>query len=157
MRIVTIRILSEESPVPSADAGSSEKTKSKTKEPEKSATQIMAVYAARRTWEFVKREAVYYANKYIAATEDYKLQVNVQNATDTIDSAMNIGTAMLLGAKMGGAPGMVVAGTLTAAGQAVTKLNQFQDYSQKIVENAYGNYFYGTRAGLVTGGHGTEN
>ena len=46
---------------------------------------------------------------------------------------------------------------IVAATKIRGAMKEYENEAEKIVQNAYGNYFYGVRAGLVDGGHGTEN
>ena len=167
-REVIVRIIDEceVSPVPTAAADeatyNNPKANAKKKE-EKTLGDILWAYVGKRVVNMIKDEAVYYVGKYLTATEDYKSQELVQNASTSIGYATSIGFSAKVGAKMfgetaigavgGGAIGIAIA----AMGITISRSKAYSQEGQKITENAYGNYFHAERAGLVYGGHGTEN
>lgn len=111
----------------------------------------------------VKSEGQYQMGKYLNATENYRLQTSVTNAMDTIDFGVNattnvFATATFFGKTTFGAGfGAIVGIAFTALQKGLQTVRTYEGESQKIIENAYGNYFYGERSGFVAGGHGTEN
>lgn len=168
-REVIIRIIGEPQEYPSASNpsspnGDNKKPKSNgKKKDEKALSHVMWAYLGKRAITAIKNESVYYAGKYFTATDNYKSQEMMNNAFDTIESVTSMGFAAFAGFKMfadtaiggvaGGAIGLAVAAITKTAGA----LKSYEQEANKITENAYGNYFYGVRAGLVAGGHGTEN
>lgn len=157
---VIIRVLGETEPSPSPTASSSgntPKANAKEKKKEKTASEMVMTYAANRVWQAVKSEAQYHMGKYFNLTEDYKGQMMVDNAATTIDMAMSMYTSIKVGMVMGGPVGAAVAVAANALTKTTSALHRYADEATKIIDNAYGNYFYGTRAGFVAGGHGTEN
>ena len=168
---VIIRILYDESgePNPEATPSSQDKQpqpsgkKAKKEKESQTTAQVFGAYMAHRSWNFIKTEAKYYSNKYMIASEAYREQTLVENAVDTIDFAISTGMIVYAGAKtfagtaLGAAGGGLVALAVTAIAKTAQAIHRYADEAQRIAESAYGNYFYGVRAGFVDGGHGTEN
>ena len=156
-RTITIRILSGGKPVPTPDADtSSENTPSpnvsagsenKKKSETGSTKKVLAAYVVGKVWNEVKALSKHYVGKYFDATENYTAQNLVTNASDTIDFGISLFKA--------GAVGMALGGPIVSKGFNVVR--EFGDRAINLTNNAYGNYFYGRRAGYVDGGHGTEN
>ena len=161
-RQVIVTIVSEESREPSADADSTENgptpSGKKKKKQEESKANLFAMYLGKRVLTAIKDDSLYFAGKYFTATEDYKSQSLVSNASATIDTVMSAGFGIYAGVKVIGGFAGAVAG-IAAVGLNLVRqtYKKYEGEAEKIVQNAYGNYFYGVRAGLVDGGHGTEN
>lgn len=164
-RTITIRIISEDQsaapspnpsdnedgkwkPSPDASADSSKK---------KSKSLFAKMHIASEAKNLVIQEAEYYTGKYFAVTEDYRAQTALQNAKTLISGSFGIAATTAAGFKLGGVPGAIIGATLSVAKQVKSAINTNYDSYQAIIENAYSNYFYGTRAGLASGGYGTEN
>lgn len=168
-REVIIRIIGETEATPSASNPNSPKGKNNAvanngkKSGDRSLSEIMWAYLGKRAIRAIKNEAVHYAGKYFSAADDYKKQEMVANASSTIDDVTSLGFAAFAGYKMfantaiGGPWGAVIGVAVTAVTKTAGAIKSYEQEAQKITENAYGNYFYGVRAGLVAGGHGTEN
>lgn len=168
-REVTIRIIGDSQPSPNPSNptppnGNQNNPKNNgKKKDEKSLSEIMWAYLGKRALLAIKNEAVQYTGKYFNATDNYKGQEMMTNASDTIDSVMSMGFAAFAGYKMfastaiGGPWGAVIALAVSAVSKAHGAIKSYEQEANRITENAYGNYFYGVRAGLVAGGHGTEN
>jgi len=159
-REVIVRILNETEDIPhptTKGTVNGPKASAKRRSEGKDPTAWVSTYAANKIWGAVKNEAVHFASKYIDATENYVARMMVDNATKTIDDFMGLAHAITTGAVMGGGIGAAVAAVLTVGAKAAQAFNTYADSSKSIIENAYGNYFYGTRAGFVAGGHDTEN
>ncbi len=169
-REVIIRILAEQPVEPSADAGSdstpsgnaptpsaNREKKKKAKNEEGTVEKLAKVYSMNQMAESILSNAEYYAGKYATNAENYKASDLIGNARSTINSFKSMWMTAASGFKAAGPIGAAVALSVGAAKQVVEYQKTYQQEAEKIVQNAYGNYFYGTRAGLVAGGHGTEN
>ena len=165
-REVIIRILEERPSEPdpeASDGGQSDPSRTGKSKKDKTLSQLLTAYVGKRVWGIIKEEAKYFTGKYFAATENYKTQSLVDNALETIDFGMSTGFSMVAGAKMfegtalGAGGGALLAAAAVITQKTVTAFNRYFDEAQKIINNTYGNYFYGERAGYVDGGHGTEN
>ena len=166
-RTVTIRIISAEKPVPSPDADTSEaktpapdgsESSSSKKKKKKDPFNVFVAYAWNKTWAQVKSFSKTYIGKYFDVSENYQAQQLMSNAATTIDDLSSVFMAAATGAKLLGPAGAVAGIVAGAAAVTIRQVNtQYTQSAISIIENAYGNYFYGRRAGLVDGGHGTEN
>lgn len=159
-REIVVRIINETEARPSADLSSEDgdKKKPKTDDSGSDFLKVMWAYLGKRIITRIKTEAMYYTGKYFDVTENYKASNLVDNASSTIDMA----TSLFVGAKvgthvLGAGLGTGIGLAVTAIGMGVGAVKKYGEEAQKIAQNAYGNYFYGTRAGYVDGGHGTEN
>lgn len=169
MREVIVRIISEEqtepTPVPQEDNSAPSPTakRKKNKEDDSDFGKVFAAYVGKRAWSNIKSSAQYFTGKYFTASENYRLQTNVDNAMDTIDFGVSTAFSMVAASKLfkdtavGSAGGAVIGLVVTALNKTIQTVRRFENETQKIMDNAYGNYFYGERAGYVAGGHGTEN
>ncbi len=171
-RTITIRIISEDqkaapSPVPSDnqsenDAPSPNASNSSSKE--KSKSLFAQMHLASKAKDFVFQEAEYYTGKYLSVTEDYRMQTTLQNVKNTIQFGFSVYASAKAGAALGAAAGpagsvagAVIGTTMAVAQKVQSGISAYSDAAQAIVNNAYGNYFYGERAGFASGGYGTEN
>ena len=167
-RSITITIINEASDeLPSPDLSTQESAKAKpsadNEKKKKTVGDLLKIYVGRRIYQSVKSTATTYMNKYFDAAENYHAATAVDNTMTTIDGIVD-----LWAGAMGAAKGFAMIGAsagvgfgLGAAAVAITKtisaINQYASEAQNLVNSAYGNYFYGQRAGFVAGGHGTEN
>ena len=161
-RQVVVRIVSERAAEPSPEGASEEKKpsvkKEKKKKEEPSVPSLLMAFMGKKVVTAIKDESLYFVGKYFTATENYKAQTLVSNASATIDSLMSIGFSLYAGATaIGGFAGVMAGMSVAAFNVGSQAFKKYENEAEKIVENAYGNYFYGVRAGLVDGGHGTEN
>ena len=168
-RTITVRIIDETAanaiPTPAGGSGiaaepnpsGSTPSGKKKNANEKTMTEILWILAGKRIVNYVKSESMYYTGKYFNLTENYYGQTFVANATQTIEDNMAVATSAMMGLKMGGTVGAVVATVMSVAQKTLKALDNYAEEARKMAENAYGNYFYGERAGFVAGGHGTEN
>lgn len=160
-REIVVRIINETEARPSADLSSEDGDKKKPKSDGGSGKDFLGImwsYLGKRVVTMIKNEAVYYTGKYFDVTENYKASNLVDNASSAIDMA----TSLFVGAKvgthvLGAGIGTGIGLAITAIGMGVGAVKRYGEEAQKIAQNAYGNYFYGIRAGYVDGGHGTEN
>lgn len=167
-RSITITIINEASEDrPSPDLGSQDSEKKKpsadNEKSKKTVGDLLKIYVGRRIYQSVKSTATTYMNKYFDASENYHAATAVDNVVSTIDGVVDLWS----GAK-GAAKGFAMIGASAAVGfglgltavaltKTISAINQYASEAQNLVNSAYGNYFYGQRAGFVAGGHGTEN
>jgi hypothetical protein len=164
-RTITIRIISEDqSAAPSPNPSDNEDGKGKPSpdassdsSKKKSKSLFAKMNVAEKAKNLVLQEAELYAGKYLATTEDYRAQTTLQNAKNLINGVSSIAVATISGAKVGGVPGAIIGATMATVNKVQSAISTNFDSCQAIIENAYSNYFYGTRAGLASGGYGTEN
>lgn len=168
-REIVIRIISEDDMVPrpvveeSSGPEASSEAKSSSAKKKKSTLSVLGAFVGKRVWAIVKAQAQSSMDKYLSATENYRLQAHVDNTIDTIDSIVSfwfsgvVGYKMFAGTAIGGPAGAVIGIATTAASKTLQAFRSNESKQQLLVENAYSNYFYKERAGYVTGGHGTEN
>lgn len=171
-REVVIRILSEQETVPSvtatpnANAQPSPNAKGSQKKGNKqdeTFESVFLAYVGRKAWAMIRQQATYSANRYLQLTENYRMQTSVQNTMQVVDGITDMVMAGVVGAKLfrdtqvGAGAGAVIGMIVTAISATASAVQKYEDAAQRIVENAYGNYFYSERAGIVNGGHGTEN
>lgn len=171
-RTITIRIISEDqnaapSPVPSDNQQDNETPSPKasnSSSKEQSKSLFAQMHLANKAKDFIIQEAEYYTGKYLSVTEDYKMQNTLQNVKNTIQFGFSIYSSAKAGAALGAAAGpagsvagAVIGATMAVAQKVQSAISTNYDSYQAIIENAYSNYFYGTRAGFASGGYGTEN
>ena len=164
-RTITIRVISGEKPVPSPDASPSDTSttpsprasESSSKKKKKTGIDAVGTYMAKQVWEEIKSVSKTYTGKYFDATENYQVQALASNAAATIDGVVSLAHSFALGFRMWGFKGAFITTAINAGLKVAGAVGDYASSAQSIIENAYGNYFYGRRAGLVDGGHGTEN
>lgn len=171
-RTITIRIISEDqnaAPSPNPSDGASDKEApspkaSNSSSKEKSKSLFAQLNIREKAKNLVIQEAEFYTGKYLSATEDYRAQTTLQNVKNTINGAFSIYASMKTGATLGASAGPygAIAGAAIGATMAIVskvqgEMSKYSEAAQAVIENAYSNYFYGTRAGLASGGYGTEN
>lgn len=171
-RVITIKIIDEDqkaapSPVPSDNQQGKETPSPKasnSSSKEQSKSLFAQMHLANKAKDFIVQEAEYYTGKYLSATEDYKMQTTLQNVKNTIQFGFSIYSSAKAGAALGAAAGpagsvagAVIGATMAVAQKVQSGISAYTDAAQAIVDNAYGNYFYGERAGFASGGYGTEN
>lgn len=164
-RTITIRIISEDrgaapspNPADNDDDGKNPNPDASSDSSKKKGKSLFAkMHIADEAKNFVIQEAEYYAGKYLSVTEDYRAQTTLQNAKNTINGAFGLYASIAAGAKIGNVPGAIIGAAMAVSKQVQSAISANYDSYQAIIENAYSNYFYGTRAGLASGGHGTEN
>ena len=170
-KTVTIRIISDYQQEPSVQAEASSDSmpsvtatsKGKKKDEKKDPDKAFTVYMGRRAFALIKSEAQFHYNKVTSMAENYILEANLNNALQTVDMAHSVFSMWALGSKMGaetaigGAAGGAIGIAVAAIVQVAGAVRKMETQAQSIAQNAYGNYFYGERAGYVAGGHGTEN
>lgn len=127
-----------------------------------------AISMASQMVSMVVADSEYYFGKYVDATENYHASMAIQNAKTFLSTFGSPVTSTIGGAVRGylsgGLPGAVVEGVSSAMQSIQKMINSFSnalkenyDARVELIQNAYDNYFYGRRAGYVTGGYGTEN
>lgn len=164
-RTITIRIISEDqSAAPSPNPSDNEDGKGKPSpdasadsSKKKSKSLFAKMNIAKKAENLVLQEAELYTGKYFATTEDYRAQTALQNAKTLISGSFGIAATTAAGFKVGGVPGAIIGATMAAVNKVQSAISTNFDSCQAIIENAYSNYFYGARAGLASGGYGTEN
>ena len=118
-------------------------------------------------WTFneIEAQVMYDIGKYASLTEDYKMQVLVSNAQETINrvkslSSSIIGSAML-GAKIGGGGGALVGATIGLFTSGTSQiLNMARSYDQQNISLSTANkqsQYAQSRLGLIDNGRGTQN
>ena len=173
-RVVTIRIINDQTdvPSPSPDMAQAEKASQPVPSPanpkgssnkEDDSMKVIRTYIGNRIYHMVEAEARHVTGKYFAAAEEYSMQAFYDNASSTISFFKDSHDAVLSAGKVLAKAGMSASAAtgvgiaFVVAAKAIQTFNQYANEAQKLIESSYGNYFYGTRAGFVTGGHGTEN
>ncbi len=172
-RTITIRIISEDQKAaPSPDPKDNQPGGNETPSPkasnasskEKSKSLFAEMHLASKAKDFVIQEAEYYTGKYLAVTENYRMQTAIQNAKSFVNGAFSIYASAKAGAvagsaagPAGAAAGAAIGATLAIANKVQSAISENYDAYQAIIDNAYSNYFYSERAGFASGGYGTEN
>lgn len=122
-------------------------------------------YAVGKAKSIAKGYALYYVNRHLNLTEDYKAEQNLNNALSIIshvgEGFTTILSGAIVGAKAGGGLG-AVAGAVVGAGAfaANTTLNAIQAHDEEKIRistmNIQANYQQ-VRLGLIDDGRGTQN
>ena len=163
---VIIRIIDEtefREPTPTASSTGDGNTpqpntkNKKSKEKEKDFRTTLYWAIGKRMVSVALDNAKYYAGKYYSMSENYMAQQAVENASNMISSFISIAGSAIAGGVAFGPWGAIAMAAIAVGNQVLGQVKAYESEVSKIVDNAYGNYFYGTRAGFVAGGHGTEN
>lgn len=171
-RTITIRIISEDqsvAPSPDPSDGASAKEipspkASNSSSKEKSKSLFAELNIREKAKNLAIQEAEFYTGKYLSVTEDYRAETALQNVKNTINNAFSIYASMKTVAALGASAGpygaiagAAIGATMSIASKVQGEISKYSEAAQAIIDNAYGNYFYGERAGFVSGGYGTEN
>jgi len=159
-REVIIRIISEEGSVSaSPSANQSAKASSPSTDASKSKSKARTAFAAYVTSQAVSQimsQGEYYFGKYLNSSDNYTLANMVSNAKTVVSSLSSIASATIAGSVFGPV-GAVLGFAFSAGSTVIQALDNYGSAIQNIHQQAYSNYFYGTRAGFVDGGRGTNN
>lgn len=97
------------------------------------------------------------ANRYFYMKEDYLGEQIYRNVKSNISKVSGAITTIAAGAKIGGAPGAVIATVGVVANEGLSIYNKFATLENQMNTLNYGMEFSRSRAGLVDNGRGTEN
>lgn len=97
------------------------------------------------------------ANRYFYMKEDYLGEQIYRNVKNNIGKVSGSIATIAAGAKIGGAPGAVIATVGVVANESLSMFNKYATLENQMNTLNYGMEFSKTRAGLVDNGRGTEN
>lgn len=160
-REVIIRIISEggESLSPSPSANQGTKSTSPTVDADKAKSKARTAFATYVTSQAVSQiisQGEYYFGKYLASSDNYTLANMASNAKKVVSTGSSIISSTIAGSVFGPV-GAALGFAFSVGSTAISALDNYGSAIQSIHQQAYSNYFYGTRAGFVDGGRGTNN
>ena len=124
---------------------------------QKSAAQIWLNMVAQRALSLFTATVESSANRYFYMKEDYLGEQIYRNVKSNISKASGAVTTIAAGAKIGGAPGAVIATVGIMANEGLSIFNKYASLENQMNTLNYGMEFSRTRSGLVDNGRGTEN
>lgn len=161
-REVIIRIISEggESLSPSPSANQGTKSTSPTVDADKAKSKARTAFATYVTSQAVSQiisQGEYYFGKYLSSSDNYTLANMVSNAKKVVSAGSSLIASTIAGGVSFGPVGAALGFAFSAGNTVIQALDNYGSAIQNIHQQAYSNYFYGTRAGFVDGGRGTSN
>lgn len=161
------KIIIELSVVGDDDDAEEEKGNDEEKKSSKKSKTIKRMIKQTLDWtarEFLT-QATYQFDRYVALTEDYKLQIGIDNIKTTVEKTKHLGLSVIAMAKIGwmaGGPGGAAIGAslglvTTATSEGLNLMRQYHTQAFNLQMNDRQAQYAMSRLGLIDNGRGTQN
>lgn len=156
---ITIEIISSgsDSQETPTDVVDDELNPKETNKKKKTGTEIWMSMAAQRALNIALQTLDSSTNRYFYMKEDYLGEAMYHNVKNNVNKVIGAVSTIATGAKIGSAPGAVIAAVGVAANEGISIFNKYASLENQMNTLNYGMEFSRTRAGLVDNGRGTEN
>jgi hypothetical protein len=124
---------------------------------EKTGAEIWLNMVAQRALSLFTATVESSSHNYFYMKEDYLGEQIYRNVKSNISKVSGSIITIAAGAKIGGAPGAVIATVGVVANEGLSIYNKYASLENQMNTLNYGMEFSRTRAGLVDNGRGTEN